>query len=237
MSPVPMVDVYSTFARDILIREGTNQRREQPGGPAFYIQTALHATSVPFVMRAGSVVDVEILITDSGELGSVRPTFPPDETPASASGRAIVSTLFREWDPRVIASSCEELYVDVQGFVREAGSFGKKQSWEEFQGEWIQKVAILKATEEELRYLPPASVEDQKTRVLLVTRGRDGVVAYVAGRRIEFAPTRVVESTNTIGAGDTFFATVVGNVALGVPMEESVRLGMEAAATLIEKIN
>jgi len=108
--------------------------------------------------------------------------------------------------------------------------------WAAFQGEWIKKVSVLKVTEEELQYVPADGIEDQKNRILLVTKGKAGVTAFVQGEQMEFVPPRLVTSKNTIGAGDTFFATVVGSLVQGLSMDRSIRSGMESAASLLEKI-
>lgn len=228
------LDVYSTFARDVLIDASTKQRREQPGGPAFFIERALEAAGASFSMHAGSVVEVEILVTKAGEFGRVRPIASPEAIPACGSRRALVSTLFREWDPETIADECDEVYVDAQGFVRAPGSFGKKQAWERFDGDWIRKVSVLKATEEELGHIPAHGVEDQKRRILLVTKGKAGCTAFVNGRAMDFVPPRVVVSEHTLGAGDTFFATVLAHLVRGVPADRAIALGMDATVRLLE---
>lgn len=234
MTGVIGLDVYSTFARDILIDASTNERREQPGGPALFVRNALERAGASFVMHAGPVVDVEILITKTGEFGNVQSTPSPETVPVCESRRALVSTLFQEWDPEVIAAGCDEMFLDVQGFVRSAGSFGKKQTWDRFDGEWIRKILVLKATEEELQYLPTRSVEDQKRRVLLITKGKAGGTAYVGGDVFEFVPPRIVTFKNTLGAGDTFLATVVEHLIRGVTVDRAVSAGMEATIRLLE---
>ena len=236
MSDRPLIDVYSTFARDMLIQKNTGTRQEQPGGPGLFIQNVFTRAGVPFVMHTGPMVDVEILMTDEGEFGNVKPTRAPEHVPACETGYALVSTLFQEWNPEALAALGAELYVDVQGFVRMPGSFGTKCLWTGLVGSWTERISILKATEQELGYLPVAFVEEQKERILVVTKGKNGVSLYVKGESFDFLPSRVVETEHAIGAGDTFFAALVVDFVRGVPIPLAVQNGMAMVVEFLESV-
>lgn len=230
----PSIDVYSTIARDLVVDHVHNKMSERIGGPATFISAALKHQMVEFDLHVGPVIDVRIEVNEGGETGSVEAVQQNERVFTCTSDRAIVSILFREWDPQVIAGVCGEVYLDVQGFVRDPNAFGQKRMWNEFAGDWIKSLRCVKATEAELAFLPKESVEDQKTRLLLVTKGADGVDAYVDGQLLSFLPPRVVDSVDTIGAGDTFFAHVVARLLLGDAPRAAVVVALEETCGFLE---
>lgn len=229
------VDVYSTRALDTVIDKTRGKTTKHVGGPACFISAAFEKQEIATHVHVGPVVDVSIVVDELGETGNVGTFVENTDVPACQSGRTIISTLLREWNPQAIAKMCSEIYLDVQGFVREPNTPGHKRMWDAFQGDWIKKVCCLKATETELPYLPTKSVEDQKTRMLLVTKGSDGADVFVGGRHFALRPPRVVASVDTIGAGDTFFANVVARMILGDTPETAVIVALEETSRFLER--
>lgn len=228
------IDVYSTLARDIVIDHINNKTSELIGGPATFISAALKLEGIKEHCYVGPVVDVRLEINHDGELGSVAQVTPNEGTLTQTSDAALISTLLREWDPIAVSEIYNEVYLDAQGFVRAPNVLGAKTIWNEFRGDWIKKVRCLKVTALELAYIPPLSLEDQKTRMLLVTKGLDGVDVYVEGVHLSFKPPRIVNAKDTIGAGDTFFAHTVSRVLLGDEPERAIAQAMEWTCKFLE---
>ena len=231
----PTLQIFSTFTRDILTNPEQGTTVIHPGGPALFLKQIFVEQGLPFVLHAGPVQDVLIRVEKSTEVGTV-PIIPPNKrVEIEKDSPVLVSTVLNEWNPQELSSLTRSVFIDVQGFVRVPGQSGTKQCWESFAGPWIESVRCLKATEEELRYLPPESVEDQKQRLLLVTRGAHGVDVFAQGKLMSFTPSRVVSSSNTVGAGDTFFGQVVCGLLQQTPLEVCVVEAMEKTILFLEK--
>ena len=223
------------MARDIVTDRVHNKISRRIGGPATFISSALKKQKIDVVMHTGFVVDVNIEVDEFGETGCVS-AIPANEKPGVCqSGVAIISTLSHEWNPQEIIEGCEQTFLDVQGFVRGPDVLGRKCVWKDFRGDWIKKIKCLKTTELELSFLPKKSVEDQKTRMLLVTKGVDGVDVYVEGKLMSFRPPRVVLPRDTIGAGDTFFAHTIARMILGDAPHVAVVVALEETSRFLEK--
>jgi sugar/nucleoside kinase (ribokinase family) len=66
----------------------------------------------------------------------------------------------------------------------------------------------MKGNEEEIGKLPRNILENQKKKMLIITRGARGVLVYFHNKKYEFIGKKI-RSVNTIGAGDTFFANFI----------------------------
>ncbi len=234
MSVKPL-HICSTFTRDLLSDTRTGRSSVHKGGPAFFLKKACEEEGIVSELHVGPKVDVRIHIDEHGEVGTVSEC-PPNSLPSIESGSSvIVSTIMQEWNPEVLAHLGCSLYLDVQGFVRAPGVGGTKTLWQEFSGPWTESVRCLKATKEELLFLPKQSVEDQKQRMLIVTHGANGAEVFLNGERSFFVPSKIVLSSNTVGAGDTFFGHVVCEILKGRSVKQTVLNAMNATIRFLEK--
>lgn len=80
---------------------------------------------------------------------------------------------------------------------------------------------IVKASDEDIRtaFGPDAAIEDVAAawlaagpKLVLVTRGPDGALAFRSGGRTTAAPGRAVTVVDTVGAGDTFHAAALAEL-------------------------
>lgn len=201
------ITVLSTFAGDTLVGIDGSIIRRQNGGPALYLKRALENERALFTLKTGKKIEVQILLTNNGEFGKVpknpRPrnvTFSKITTPY-----LIISTVLDEFDLNNLSTYRGQVFMDIQGYVRNGDDFGKKKLWQS-SDETNAKIFCLKGTAEEVQYLPKKVKQTQKKKVLIITKGRRGCEVFALGKRYIVIPPQVVTGVDTIGAGDTFFA-------------------------------
>lgn len=225
----PSLTVLSTHATDILLDKDGIELRRQEGGPAFFIEAALTDASTPFIMHTGPRFNVEVMLGVAGELGRMKKTTEDQEAPTVMSPYLLVSTVLDEW-PLLIPGFSGMQFIDIQGYVRDGSAFGHKRPLEIPDG---FAPFCIKGTEEEVRCLPQAFIEEQKQRCLIVTKGAAGADVYLAGEKTALAPTEVVTAKDTLGAGDTFFSYVVAAYLRTSDMIENVREAMEKTSSFL----
>lgn len=85
-----------------------------------------------------------------------------------------------------------------------------------------ERVHILKLSDEDLEALLPDRSQDEaladlrrltSARILVLTEGADGARAWYGGHEIKVPPIPVSELVDTVGAGDTFTATLLQGLA------------------------
>lgn len=214
--------VASTAAEDRLFDGSGRLLRRQAGGPLFFIHRVLMQEGLPHVVSApAESASVDIRLREGEEVGRV--TFVPDH-PFSwrdiVSDNVLISTLLEEV-PLVGAEAYGgRIFLDAQGYVRSARL--SRRPWPMADGSW-PSVFCLKATEEECAYTDARFIEDQKRRILLVTRGARGVAGWAYGVGFGAEPDRVLRPSDTLGAGDSFFAYFVAGIIRNLSVRQSVR--------------
>lgn len=198
------VIILSSFARDVLLNKDGKTLREQKGGPAYFIQAVLKKENVNFGIPYRPMLKVKIIMTSKGEYGKIELS----QKPIMVNWQSInepmilISTILDEFDLENIKDYKGQIFIDVQGYVRDGKDFGKKKRWNIN----VNSIFCIKGTEEELSYLPKDVLEKQKRKMLLVTRGIKGSTLYFKNKVITARPATVIKSIDTIGAGDSFFA-------------------------------
>lgn len=220
------ISIFSTYALDKIIDKDGHLISEQLGGPMFYLKRALEDIDLGFDFFHGETVDVEIKISDKGEIGRIV-SFPKIiPLPMSISKWIIVSTIFNEWDLRTVPKLNGKIFVDIQGYIRHGNNFGGKTIWKDIRY-YADNIYCLKGTKEEMSYLPKSVYEDQKKRLLIITDGERGVEWFSRGQRYSAMIERNVKSLHTIGVGDTFFGYFVGFLYKRKTLESSMRLAIK----------
>lgn len=100
------------------------------------------------------------------------------------------------------------------GFIRDEAAYRTRI------GAMMAVADVVKLSDEDLHWLEGAGeigplargVLDRGPRIVLITRGAQGVTAYHAGGEIH-APSRRVDVVDTVGAGDTFNAGFLAGLA------------------------
>ncbi len=91
--------------------------------------------------------------------------------------------------------------------------------WQHFHDRWLACTDVYRSSDEDLEWIWPrrsadscaASLLDQGVSVVLVTRGGDGVDVYTSSgeTRVAGFPVEVID---TVGAGDTFVASILVSI-------------------------
>ncbi|HLZ15310.1 MAG TPA: PfkB family carbohydrate kinase [Candidatus Saccharimonadales bacterium] len=209
--------------------------RNQKGGPALFIEQAIRSEGLPYRLLAGDRVNVEILVTPTGEYGRV--AVPPTEYFAQTDALTewtIVSTILDEWNLTDLQVLPARLFIDIQGYVRKPGDFGQKQFWGGLP-KLADQIFCLKGTAEEIKCLPRPVIEDQKTRLLIVTYGDEGADIFYEGRRSRIKANKIAGLDNTIGAGDTFLAYTAASMYRGSPPEAAATYAAQKTAQFLQQ--
>ncbi len=202
--------ILSTFAADTLKDKNGYIISRTIGGPAFYLSKALEADKVPYELRTGRKMNVEILVKKNGEFGRI-PLKPISKKVKFADINTpllIISTILDEFKLADLSLFKGKVFLDVQGYVRDGKRFGHKKFWKA-DNSVMRAIFCLKGTEEELTYIPAAYLEQQKKKVLIITKGNKGSIIFDSGKRYTVKPSIIIKTRDTIGAGDTFFAYVI----------------------------
>lgn len=228
----PSLVVASTFAIDRLFDQDGRIIQEQSGGPCLFIRQVLERENIPFVtLTPSEPARVDIRIQNGEEIGSVVyvPTFPVDWKTILAPN-LFISTIQDEISLEGIEEYSGRLFMDAQGFVRLSKQQGLKWSLSD---SLRQQVFCLKATEDECGFIDPAFIEEQKTRLLLITRGAKGATYWISGKRLEVAPKEMIRSSDTLGAGDTFFTYIIAGILREQPIEEAAQEAVQKTSDFL----
>ena len=231
----PTITLVSSFATDRIIQYG-QLVRTQRGGPAYYLMTAFEKSSTQVNVITGEEMVVDILISKkSGEHGRINGNKAIQPLPEIKSPNVVVSTLLQEWELTSVINYPGRVFVDIQGYVRDGSDFGKKKYWQE--KECVNdKIFCMKGTSEEMTYVPESQLKKQKGKMLVVTKGKEGVEAYYKGKNYEFRPRHVIRSKYAIGAGDTFFANFVSRFVKTGDFSGSIEHAMDKTSELLESL-
>lgn len=229
------ISIVSTKAEDILIDEQNTIFSPQEGGPLLFIEQAIKQLHIPYKTYYGDKLTVEILIKNKKEFGSKLQKQPNIQTfpQKDILDWVIVSTLLNEWNLNNIAKYMGKLFVDIQGYVRDTKQFSKKKTWTDLE-KFYKYITCLKGTTEEMQYIPTYIYEDQKQRLLIITKGEDGIELWQNGEQFNIPVEQKVNPKDTLGAGDTFFGNFVGYQVLG---EEPVIAALKAIEKTSQFLN
>lgn len=94
-----------------------------------------------------------------------------------------------------------------------------RSEWDRFHQRWLKNASLYKASDEDLEWIWPGRSDDSIAEellaggvtVVLCTKGADGAVIFTADGSVD-APGRKVDVVDTVGAGDTFIASVLASL-------------------------
>lgn len=196
-----MIDVISTFAEDEIVRVDRDTTTEL-AGPAFWIQKTLSSLEAKFQLHTPPrPARVRIVVSKNGENGSIisQPKIEVAKIPKT-SNIFLISTVGNQFDLENIIEFNGVIAIDLQGYLRQKVAIVFSKAVQ-------KKVSILKVNEFEAKKMPNDFFENQKQRVLIVTKGRGGCDLYDRGNHFTYKSNHLLNLPDTIGAGDTFFSS------------------------------
>jgi len=232
----PLLTLLATQARDTLVDETGTVLSTQEGGPALFLRSVFDNLNIDYNFLTPERMEVEVLITPNDEFGRMKtPVSPLVIDGASITTPALViSTILDEVALEPLSNYAGQVFLDIQGYVRNGNEFGKKKFWEA--SEAVSRLIFcLKATEVELKFLPESFVEAQKEKILLVTKGERGCDVYSCGNAFSVVPSKAVKAENTIGAGDTYFAAFIAEYLKTEDPELSARVAQKTVEEFLQK--
>jgi hypothetical protein len=232
------ITILSTFADDILVNKTEAIIRQQPGGPAFYIKQVLEKEKISFNLKTGSKMKVEILITPTDEYGKIKTPMTPQriqfnkiETPL-----LLISTILDEYDLTTLPLYKGNVFLDIQGFVRNGKDFGKRQNWKP-NIQIFENIFCIKGTDKELNHIPTKYIKKQKQKILLITKGKYGCEVFSFGKHYIIKPKKTIKTDDTIGAGDTFLAYFIAKFTTTKDALKSTKYAVQKTSDFLLKKN
>ena len=203
-----MIIVYSSFSNDKVFDEkGKLISTKEKGGPAFYIGRVFKKSGLPYMLKTGEFIEVEIKLLKNKEIGRVKGKIKTKKISfKNSSDPVLISTIGKEWMSGNDVPEGAKVFLDVQGYVRNLKHFGTKAF---FKDAFLENIFCLKGTAEEMNYLPKEIIKNQKSKCLIITKGGDGLILYDKGKKFLLKPKRKIWCKDTLGAGDTLFAYFV----------------------------
>lgn len=230
------ITILSTFASDKLINKQGVVFAKQKGGPAFYLKSVFEREKILFILKTGSRINVDILITKNGEFGKIKkkPLIKNIQFSKIKTPYLLISSIANEFNLKGLSDFYGLLFFDAQGYTRNGDNFGQKFFWKANQTVF-DKIFCLKGTKEELSNIPKNYFEAQKQKILLVTKGAGGCEVFAFGERFIVKPKKVIKTDNTIGAGDTFFAFFVSQFIKTGLVRDSVKYAIVMTSLFLSK--
>lgn len=226
--------LIAAFATDTFFDEKGNLLRKENGGPAYFISNVFNRNKFPFSIVASSQMTVDIILTDEGEFGKVNPipTILIDFSKIKMPN-VLVSPILDEFTLEKSEKYDGKLFLDIQGFIRNAGSMEKK-TWNPSK-ELGNSIFCLKVADYELPFINSDFINKQKQKILLETAGAKGATIYAFGKKHFTEAKKMNGLKDTIGAGDTFLASFVVKFIETENPEKSAEFASEKTAEFLSQ--
>lgn len=193
---------------------------EVAGGPPRFVVPALQTLGWYCRVVTGAVATVEVLVQGGGE-EYVVPALPVIRLPNCLRADAVIlSPIMREINVTRIPRLEGMVVADLQGFVRLPGVPSGRPDHNVDLTPLLGHIDVVKATASELEALSTPSRAVLRGKILVLTRGRDGV-RVIQGDHTATVEARPVSGVATIGAGDTFLACFTASLLRGATPEEA----------------
>jgi len=228
MNKNKIVTILATFAKDKIIDTKRGIVTIKKGGPAFYLSSVFKKERIPFRLIFPSIARVEILITENKEIGKVKkqPKVQKINFSKVKTDYLVISTILNDFNLSGISSFKGKVFLDIQGYVRDGKKLGGKKFFSPSK-EVISSIFCLKGTEEELKYIPSIWLNQQKRKILIITKGEKGCEGFIFGKRFNISVKKKIFSSDTIGAGDVFFAYTICKFLKTADFLKSIRYAVK----------
>ncbi len=177
------------------------------------------------------------MVEKNGEFGRVKikPETKHVDFSKIKSDYLIISTILEEFNLNGIAKFHGQVFLDIQGYIRDGNNLGGKKMFC-CNKEISSSIFCLKGTEEEINYLGKDFIKiKKKKKILIITKGNKGCEAFIFGKRYIVKPKKILNTINTIGAGDTFFAYFMSHLYKNNDPVKSLNYATEKTSKFLEE--
>ncbi len=206
---------------------------ERSGGPAHYCGTAISSLGYkPAIITGSKPADVFITISDHKEhirIDQVPTIDLPERLP---SRNIILSPILGEFNLRKLRSRRRAVFLDAQGYIR-APQGCSELDWQCNLHD-LDNVVALKVNRGEFQHVHKSIIDFFKRRILLLTKGPHGGELWYHGRRINICGHKI-STTDTLGAGDTFFGSFVVKFLETSDAVHAAKFAVSKAEELLKK--
>lgn len=203
------------------------------GGPAFYCEQAMVAMGLRVhLLTTRRPTDVYISVRRKNEririeeIGQIRigrkvPT-----------GNVVLSPILGEFDLKKLVPGKCRIFLDAQGYIRSVGE-NITQEWDcDLQN--LSDVVALKVNERERGHVSKRIMRFFKSRILIITRGQNGVEIWEKNRKYVIKGNRI-KTPDTLGAGDTFFGSFVASYLQLADVRSAAKVAIVEAEEFLQR--
>jgi len=182
-------------------------RLERAGGPALYCTQAMEALGCRVhLVTAKQPVNVFITIRNRRESIRIDRIAKIKLAGRLPARDVLLSPILGEFELEQLARRRCQIFLDTQGYIRAKGEDRSRRWLCDIR--LVKNVVALKVNQHESRYVPEEILDLFRTRILLITRGREGVEIWDHNKR-RVIRVNPIDAPDTLGAGDTFFGSFV----------------------------
>lgn len=205
----------------------------RPGGPALYCKQAIEVLGWKvYLLTPRRPVTVHITIQNRCEKIRIERVGKITLQGRLPTRNVLLSPILSEFNLEQIAQRNCCIFLDAQGYIRAKG--------EDLTQRWIctpqilKNVVVLKVNQRESSYVPEEILNLFRSRVLLITRGQEGVEVWDRGKRYQIHG-HPVEVVDTLGAGDTFFGSFVAAYLQSSDALSATQLAIQKTEQLLQR--
>jgi len=225
--------ILASYTKDRIFDENGVLLREQKGGPAYFISNVFKKLGLSYSVHKTPLLIVDAVVEEGNDILKL-PSASPHiiDYKSIKTPLLIMSPIIGEFDLSGIENYEGNLFVDVQGFTRVVGKYGKKKKW--ITTKKIEKaIYCLKVSDHELQYVSKAFLNAQKKKLLLITQGEKGCTIYASGKKFIVKPKKILHAPDTLGAGDTFFAYFIAEYIKTNDLKKSAEVATVKASEFL----
>lgn len=221
-----MIKVFSTYTKDAICNINNGEKITRNGGPAFYIENVFKRNKIKHKIEAGNA-KIKIEVKDKIGKGVLAGSLKEKKIKGVKDDDIIViSTVDSEWILSGNLPDNAKIFLDVQGYIRSA-----RKNPAIFEADFWNVIYCMKTNDKEIKELPAKIISDQKSRLLIITKGEKGAEIYFKGKKYNFKVEKI-KAVDYIGAGDTFFAGFI--IAFVESKSDIIKSGNFAAKEVTE---
>lgn len=203
------------------------------GGPAFYCKQAIETLGCKVhLLTSRRPVTVHITIQDQHEKIRIDRIEKITLWGRLPTRNILLSPILGEFNLEQVAQWNCRVFLDAQGYIRAKGE-DLTQRWV-CVSQIVKNVVALKVNQRESSCVPEEILNLFRSRILLITRGQEGVEIWDHGKRYQVRG-HPVEVADTLGAGDTFFGSFVAAYLQSGDAPSATRLAVQKAEQLLQR--